>query len=119
AAPLFGVLCLSEITNSPLHHFHAPLVPVLMWAAAAGLGNVERFGDALSRGWRRLWRIPPPPEENRRIAPERFASSGKSLTADPPPPVVIAAPQPVPAPPPRDRTRIEIAAAWSLLSSVC
>src|SRR5580704_12116026 len=40
AAPLFGVLTLSEMTNSPLHHFHAPLVAILIWAAAAGLAHV-------------------------------------------------------------------------------
>ncbi len=49
-APLFGVLCLLELTNDPanagtvilipIHHFHAPLIPVVFWAAAAGLGAV-------------------------------------------------------------------------------
>jgi len=50
AAPLFAVLCLLEFSTGPgaasgqpiipYHHFHAPLVPLLCWAAAAGLGNV-------------------------------------------------------------------------------
>lgn len=40
AAPLFGLLCLNELAMqppAPVHHFHAPLVPLLFWAAAAGL----------------------------------------------------------------------------------
>lgn len=46
--PWFGVLCLLELTSDPTqqgmqmlvpgHHFHAPLIPVLFWSAAAGLG---------------------------------------------------------------------------------
>ena len=47
AAPLFGVLCLNELTRSPLHHFHAPIVPIVVWAAAAGLGVAPRFWTAL------------------------------------------------------------------------
>lgn len=49
--PLFGVLSLmqlSEETGSaatdiliPYHHFHAPLVPILFWSAAAGLGRLK------------------------------------------------------------------------------
>lgn len=48
ALPWFGVLCLLEFTADPAqqgtqmlvpgHHFHAPIVPVLFWCAAAGLG---------------------------------------------------------------------------------
>ena len=40
--PLIVLLCLNEIAQSfpaPVHHFHAPLVPILFWAAAAGLGR--------------------------------------------------------------------------------
>lgn len=46
AAPLFGVLCLMDTTRDPskagvellvpFHHFHAPIVPIVVWAAAAG-----------------------------------------------------------------------------------
>ncbi|GAB4156762.1 MAG: hypothetical protein Tsb009_33800 [Planctomycetaceae bacterium] len=53
AAPLFGVLCLLELTGDPaqqgtqvlvpFHHFHAPLIPVLFWAASAGLGRIARL----------------------------------------------------------------------------
>jgi len=40
--PLFGLLCLNEIANDPRHHFHAPLVPIVLWAAAAGMGVWSR-----------------------------------------------------------------------------
>ncbi len=43
AAPLFLLLCLNELAlqpPGPFHHFHAPIVPLLFWAAAAGLGRV-------------------------------------------------------------------------------
>ncbi|HUG91389.1 MAG TPA: DUF2079 domain-containing protein [Planctomycetaceae bacterium] len=40
--PLFFVLCLNELGRAPHFHFHAPLVPIVVWAAAAGLGNVTR-----------------------------------------------------------------------------
>lgn len=49
AVPMFGVLCLSDITNSPQHHFHAPIVPVMVWSAAAGLSCVPEL-------WRRMAR---------------------------------------------------------------
>jgi uncharacterized membrane protein len=45
--PWFGMLCLLELTTDPAqqgqqmlvpwHHFHAPLIPILFWSAAAGL----------------------------------------------------------------------------------
>jgi uncharacterized membrane protein len=41
--PLFFVLCLNEIGRAPHFHFHAPLVPVAVWAAAAGLGSIARW----------------------------------------------------------------------------
>ncbi|HTI49451.1 MAG TPA: DUF2079 domain-containing protein [Planctomycetaceae bacterium] len=111
AAPLFGVLCLSDITNSPQHHFHAPLIPVLLWAAAAGLGNVPPLRDRFEFWSRKLRRSSPSADERRRIAAAQFAQSGKSLPADP-----QAAPV-TPAVPPRDVRAIEIAALWCLLSS--
>lgn len=55
ALPWFGVLCLLEFSADPAnqgtemllpgHHFHAPLVPVLFWAAASGIGSplIPRF----------------------------------------------------------------------------
>ncbi|HET6324510.1 MAG TPA: DUF2079 domain-containing protein [Planctomycetaceae bacterium] len=42
ALPLFLTLCLNEVIDSPLHHVHAAAVPILLWAAAAGLGTVSR-----------------------------------------------------------------------------
>ncbi len=47
ALPMFGMLSLVELSDQtaliPFHHFHAPLVPVIFWAAAAGLANVGRL----------------------------------------------------------------------------
>ena len=58
ALPLFGVLCLMEVSGGdstdagfplvPFHHFHAPLIPIVFWASAAGLSHAAGF-------WRRLW----------------------------------------------------------------
>lgn len=46
--PLFGILCLSEFAgDGPRHHFHAPLVPVVFWAATVGVGNAGRFASKL------------------------------------------------------------------------
>lgn len=43
AAPLFGLLCLSKLTRTSavMHHFHAPLLPIVFWAAAAGLARKQ------------------------------------------------------------------------------
>lgn len=52
-APLFVLLCLNEIaqdTPAPVHHFHAPLVPIVLWAAAAGLPASVRLARRPSRG---------------------------------------------------------------------
>lgn len=54
AAPLFGVLCLNTLARTPLHHFHAPLIPVLFWAAAAGLAAAPRFWQRTTALWRRV-----------------------------------------------------------------
>lgn len=50
--PLFGVLSLMQLSDEtgsaatdmliPFHHFHAPLVPILFWSAAAGLGTLKK-----------------------------------------------------------------------------
>jgi uncharacterized membrane protein len=43
--PLFVLLCLNELTKTdfyPQHHFHAPLVPIVLWAAAGGMGQIAR-----------------------------------------------------------------------------
>lgn len=44
--PLFGILCLNQIDKTPQHHFHAPLIPILFWATAAG---VRHFPQGLRR----------------------------------------------------------------------
>ncbi|MFP6764042.1 MAG: DUF2079 domain-containing protein, partial [Planctomycetaceae bacterium] len=46
AAPILGLLCLNEIVQSdpyPRHHFQGPVLPILFWAAAAGIGVVNRL----------------------------------------------------------------------------
>lgn len=53
--PLFGVLSLMQLSATtgsattdiliPFHHFHAPLVPILFWSAAAGLGKLTANRD--------------------------------------------------------------------------
>jgi uncharacterized membrane protein len=86
-APLFAVLCLSDITNSTFHHFHAPLVAVLLWAAAAGVGNAPLILDTVAARWRRKPQTSDADEAHCRIPPERFLAAGKSL-----PSVVAAVP---------------------------
>lgn len=55
--PLFGILCLSEFAgDGPRHHFHAPLVPVVFWATAIGVGNAGRVFEKL----RSLFTLSPP-----------------------------------------------------------
>ena len=44
AVPILGLLCLNEIVKSdpyPRHHFQAPVLPVLFWAATAGAGRLH------------------------------------------------------------------------------
>lgn len=56
--PLFGILCLNELAADPRHHFHAPLVPVIFWATAVGVGNagrVFRFAAADSFARQFVW----------------------------------------------------------------
>ncbi|RMG36727.1 MAG: DUF2079 domain-containing protein [Planctomycetota bacterium] len=45
--PLFVLLCLNEIARDPRHHFHAPLLPIVFWAAAWGLARLQ---DLLAGG---------------------------------------------------------------------
>lgn len=67
AIPLFAVLSLNEIARNTLHHFHAPLVPIVLWATAAGVGRFGRLmanwrpggpADAFSGGPRADRRLP-------------------------------------------------------------
>lgn len=118
ALPLFGVLCLSPITNSPRHHFHAPLIPILFWAAAAGMERAK----TLRNWWRRTnpFRsrrnaLPAKDAASRRIRPEHLTSSGKSL------PVSDAARSATPAPQPAGEPSAAGAmalACWALACAV-
>jgi uncharacterized membrane protein len=50
AAPLFLLLCMNDLamqTPAPVHHFHASIIPILFWAAAAGLGGRPRSDDGV------------------------------------------------------------------------
>jgi len=49
ALPVFVTLCLNEVARDPRHHFHSPVVPIVFWAAAAGLGNVAGWCRARSQ----------------------------------------------------------------------
>ena len=49
AAPLFVLLCLNKLAQQPagpFHHFHAPIVPLMLWAMAAGVGRLVRGKEA-------------------------------------------------------------------------
>jgi uncharacterized membrane protein len=51
-APLFVLLCLNEVGQDPpgpFHHFHAPLIPIVLWSAAAGAGHVARMAKCPQR----------------------------------------------------------------------
>src|SRR5262249_40495095 len=116
-APLFGVLCLSTMTNSAWHHFHAPLVPILFWGAAAGLANaIPVFEIGIS--WWRRWRgnASGNEEARRRIPSEKFVPSGKLLSGQP-------APSGVPAPLRTQQCRfnprvVSAVAVWCFLSAL-
>jgi uncharacterized membrane protein len=49
AAPLFLLLCMNDLameTPAPVHHFHASIIPLLFWAAAAGLGPHRKVSQS-------------------------------------------------------------------------
>jgi uncharacterized membrane protein len=49
--PLLLTLLLNELEGAvdPRHHFHAPLVPIIFWSAAAGLATVSRLSGEFAR----------------------------------------------------------------------
>jgi len=52
AVPILGLLCMNEIVKSdpqPHHHFHAPVVPVLFWAAAHSLAKFRHDSNSRLR----------------------------------------------------------------------
>jgi uncharacterized membrane protein len=60
AAPLFLLLLMNDLAMqvpAPVHHFHAPIIPLLFWAAAAGLGSTLTVAKVL-RMCRRMLRLP-------------------------------------------------------------
>ncbi len=67
ALPLFGILCLNEVAVDPRLHFHAPLVPVIFWATAVGVGNAGTFISKLKS---LVSPSPPPP-----LSPSQAADS--------------------------------------------
>jgi uncharacterized membrane protein len=59
AAPLFLLLLMNDLAMqvpAPVHHFHAPIIPLLFWAAAAGLGSTLTVAKVL-RMCRRMLRL--------------------------------------------------------------
>lgn len=55
AAPLFLLLCLNELAQQPpgpFHHFHAPIVPLILWATAAGVGKLVRAREIPAEGFK-------------------------------------------------------------------
>ncbi len=54
--PLLVTLLLNELDGAPdpRHHFHAPLVPIVFWSAAAGLPVASRLIGKLMERFRRL-----------------------------------------------------------------
>lgn len=49
--PLAGILCLNELARDPRHQFHAPLVPIVFWASAAGLGYWPLLNKWIRERW--------------------------------------------------------------------
>lgn len=114
--PLFAILCLSEITNSPFHHFHAPLVAIVFWAAAAGLANAALILEAGAAWWRRRHQNPSVNDGQRcRIRPDQFVASGKSLPAVPAPGMVRSQHR-LRSASASDRI-VVVAAVWALLNA--
>ncbi len=55
-APIFVLLCLNNLAMQPpgpYHHFHAPLVPILIWAKCVMIGSVLESASATNR--RTVW----------------------------------------------------------------
>jgi hypothetical protein len=61
--PLLVTLLLNELDGAPdpRHHFHAPLVPIVFWSAAAGLPVAGRLIGKLMERFRRLSLAPAVP----------------------------------------------------------
>jgi uncharacterized membrane protein len=71
AAPLFVLLCLNELAQQPpgpFHHFHAPIIPLVLWAMAAGAGRLVRGNAAMAST------LTPSPSPGGRGQPERWGA---------------------------------------------
>ena len=72
--PILGLLCLNELIQDdpmPWHHFHAPLLPLLFWAAAGGLGTLSRL---------KIDRFPGHVQSMLRVAEVKFAATAFSAS---------------------------------------
>ncbi len=47
--PMFVLLCLNELSQSPMHHFHGPLLPLIFWALATGISRKNRLRERFIR----------------------------------------------------------------------
>lgn len=68
ASVSFTMLSLMELGDSasdlppiPYHHFHAPLLPVIFWAAIAGIGKTTKDRAGAVTGFRRFLQFPRSP----------------------------------------------------------
>lgn len=77
--PIFVLLCLNELTRQPVHHFHAPVVPIIFWAASAGLGKISRWQAARDQSEAEAWN-PLRASERRAIVAARTAVCLSALT---------------------------------------
>ena len=77
AVPLFLVLSLNELSTRPVHHFHAPLIPILFWSAAAGLGSLPNW----FRRWHQLRR------DGFRVSWQSWRAASRWTTTSPAQPV--------------------------------
>ncbi len=47
--PMFVLLCLNELSQSPMHHFHGPLLPLLFWALTTGVAQKNPLQNLMPR----------------------------------------------------------------------
>jgi len=47
--PMFVLLCLNELSQSPMHHFHGPLLPLIFWALASGVAQKNPLQKLITR----------------------------------------------------------------------
>ena len=47
--PMFVLLCLNELSQSPMHHFHGPLLPLVFWVLATGVAQKNPLQKLIAR----------------------------------------------------------------------